>query len=281
MKRPTSFAIIPARDKPQAAELAHEIQRWLQARDATIYSENDLEDHTDVDVMIVLGGDGLLMHMAHTYPGLPILGINFGTVGFLTLVERADWKEALELVLAGEFETQDGPTLAVLVWREGTSVVDGLAVNDVVIRAGFRMVDTELYIDRRYVNTYPGDGMIVASPQGSTAYCMAAGGPVLTIGVRGFAVTPLSPHSPIRSTLVVPEESRIEMTITNDRPAQLILDGQVLTELRPRDIVEVTRGRPPFRMIALPQMNFFEALRTKFNYQIRPSARPSLGDHRG
>lgn len=280
MNRPKSFAIIPAHDKPQAFELAQEIRRWLQDRDATVCSEEDLRDHVEADVMIVLGGDGLLMHMAHTFPGVPILGINFGTVGFLTLVERADWQEALDLVLAGEFETQDGPTLAVLVWREGTSVIDGLAVNDVVIRAGFRMVDTELYINRRYVNTYPGDGMIVASPQGSTAYCMAAGGPVLTFGVRGFAVTPLSPHSPIRSTLVVPEESRIEMTITNDRPAQLILDGQAVLEMRPRDIVEVTRGRPPFRLIVLPQMNFFEALRSKFNYQIRPSARPSLGNSR-
>lgn len=277
MQPPKSIAIVPADDKLEATSLAPEIASWLESKGCQTLTEEELEAGASADAMVVLGGDGLLMHMAHTYPGVPILGVNFGTVGFLALVERADWQSALKQVLDGAFEYQDGPTLAVMVWREGTSVIDGLAVNDVVIRAGFRMIDTELYIDRSYVNTYPGDGMIVASPQGSTAYCMAAGGPVLIAGVRGFAVTPLSPHSPIRATMVVPEESRIELVMANQREAHLILDGEVVTDLEQGDVVEVTRGQPPFRLIVLPQMNFYEAFRSKFNYLIRPNARPSLG----
>ena len=139
------------------------------------------------------------------------------------------------------------------------------------------MVDVELYIDRRYVNTYPGDGMIVASPQGSTAYCMAAGGPILTAGVRGFALTPISAHSPIRATLVVPEESVIEMVVSNNRPAHLILDGKVACELKRNDIVEVRSGEDSFRLVLVESMNFYDAFRSKFNYLIRPDAVPSLG----
>ena len=139
------------------------------------------------------------------------------------------------------------------------------------------MIDVELYIDGRYVNTYPGDGMIVSSPQGSTAYCMAAGGPILTAGVRGFAIIPISAHSPIRATLVVPEESSIELVLSNDRDGHLILDGKVAKELQLNDVIQVCAGIDPFRMIMLEGMNFYEAFRSKFNYMIRPDAVPSLG----
>ena len=143
-----------------------------------------------------------------------------------------------------------------------------------------QMIDVELYIDGRYVNTYPGDGMIVASPQGSTAYCMAAGGPILTSGVRGFAITPISAHSPIRATLVVPEESRIELAVSSDRDAYLILDGHVSDELRQGDVVAVSRGVEQFRLILTEHMNFYTAFQSKFNYLIRPGAVPSLGHDR-
>jgi NAD+ kinase len=143
-----------------------------------------------------------------------------------------------------------------------------------------QMIDVELYVDGRYVNTYPGDGMIAASPQGSTAYCMAAGGPILTAGVRGFAITPISPHSPIRATLVVPEESEIELVIASDRDAFLILDGQVSRQLARDDVVAVRRGAERFRLIITEQMSFYTAFQSKFNYLIRPGAIPSLGHER-
>jgi NAD+ kinase len=109
---------------------------------------------------------------------------------------------------------------------------------------------------------------------------MAAGGPILIAGVHGFAVTPLSPHSPIRATLVVPEESKIELVVTNDRRASLILDGDEVEEIGVGDVVSVERGAAPFRMIMLNDMNFYDAFRSKFNYLIRPGTRPSLGDKR-
>jgi NAD+ kinase len=278
---PATIAIVPAHDKQASHELFEQMADWLARHSIELITERQLQDGAVPDALIALGGDGLMMRMARANPGVPILGINFGAVGFLAMAERAHWKNILETLVAGAFRYQDGPTLSVTI-RHGDddALSAGIAINDVVIRSGIRMIDTELYIDRRYVNTYPGDGMIVATPQGSTAYCMAAGGPILIAGVHGFAVTPLSPHSPIRATLVVPEESKIELVVTNDRRASLILDGDEVEEIGADDVVSVERGTAPFRMIMLNDMNFYDAFRSKFNYLIRPGTRPSLGDDR-
>lgn len=275
-----SVAVIPARDKDESHDVVPEIVKWLRARGRVTMTEEQLRSGERADVLVALGGDGLMMRMAHSFPGVPLLGINFGKVGFLAMVERSQWQSALTHLLDGDFTIQDGPTLQCQVQRGGQQVQGGWAINDVVVRSGIQMIDVELYIDGRFVNTYPSDGMIVASPQGSTAYCMAAGGPILTSGVHGFAVTAISPHSPIRATLVVPEESRIEMAVSTDRDAFLILDGQLTDELQRGDVVRVTKGVHRFRLIVTEQMDFYLAFQSKFNYLIRPDAVPSLGHDR-
>jgi NAD+ kinase len=274
------LAIIPARDKPAAQEFAPRLRGWIEQHGRRAITEEAIRDGHSADALIVLGGDGLMMNMAHTFPGVPIIGINFGTVGFLAMVEQSDWEPLLRAILAGDYVLREDPTVAFSLLRQGEPAVSGWAINDVVVRSGTRMIDVELYIDRQYVNTYPGDGMIVASPQGSTAYCMAAGGPILTAGVRGFALTPISPHSPIRAAFVVPEESLIELVVPNRREAFLIVDGGIVGELGPDDIVAVTRGEIRFKMIVVEGMNFYNAFRSKFNYLIRPHAKPSLGTSR-
>lgn len=278
--QPRTLGVITAFDKHHAQAFEPTVTSWLTDQGCTVLTEAQLLDGAPADAVVVLGGDGLMMHVAHAHPGLPLLGVNFGTVGFLAMVERSHWKPALEALLAGSYELQVGPTLAADVERAGVIVESGWAINDVVIRSGIRMAEVELYIDRLYVNTYPGDGMIVASPQGSTAYCMAAGGPILSPGVRGFAVTPLSPHSPIRATLVIPEESLVELVVSNDREAHLILDGGRLCSLKQGDQVRVRKGTEQFQLIIVPGLSFYDAFRSKFNYLIRPEARPSLGHDR-
>jgi NAD+ kinase len=279
-KQPDTIAVIPAAEKQEALDFAPVITTWLGQRGITVIDEVGLAAGSPADVLIALGGDGLMMHMANRFPGIPILGINFGTVGFLAMVERSRWEIVLAMLLQGQYTLQEGPTLQVHVARDGSETNYGTAINDVVLRSGIQMVDVELYIDGLYVNTYPGDGMIVSSPQGSTAYCMAAGGPILTAGVRGFALTPISAHSPIRATLVVPEESSIELVLSNNREGHLILDGKVATALQRDDIVHVVAGTQAFRMVMIEGMNFYDAFRSKFNYSIRPDAVPSLGMNR-
>jgi NAD+ kinase len=117
--------------------------------------------------------------------------------------------------------------------------------------------------------------MIVSTPHGSTAYCMAAGGPILTAGVRGFAIVPISCHSPMRTPFVVPEEATIEMVVANEHPSSLILDGREQELLRRLDIVRVRRGEHALKLVTLGTTNFYEAFRTKFNFRIRPDAVPS------
>jgi NAD+ kinase len=275
------IGLVCARSKPEAQELGVDVAKWLRERDCILVEEPALmADPTGVDVIVALGGDGLIMRMAHSYPNIPLLGINVGKVGFLAMIERTEWQRSLELLITDKYRVQSGPTLAATLIRGGDSLVSGWAVNDVVLRSGSAMVDVEVYIDGQFVNTYPGDGMIIATPQGSTAYCMAAGGPVLGAGVRGFAVVPICPHSPIRTTLVIPEGSSVELVVANDSPCGLFLDGTPDGDLRNGDIIDVQAAKSEFRLVMVEGTDFYQAFRNKFNYMIRPQAIPSLGNNR-
>jgi NAD+ kinase len=274
---PRRIGLVAARSKEEAKELSAHVEAFLQKAGAEVIPETALlEPGTPAaDAIVVLGGDGLMMRAANAYPGVPLLGINFGNVGFLALVERRDWEHAVRALLEGKYAIQEGATLKATLLRDQQSIPQGSAINDVVVRSGVRMVDLEIYIDGQYVNTYPGDGMIVATPHGSTAYGMAAGGPILTAGVRGFAIVPISCHSPIRTPFVVPEEATIEMVVANEHESSLILDGTELVRLKRWDSVQVERGEAAFRLVTLGSTNFYEAFRTKFNFRIRPDAVPS------
>jgi NAD+ kinase len=274
---PARVGLVAARSKDQAQELAPAVAVALREAGATVLPESELGEAGEppADAIVVLGGDGLMMRAANAYPGVPLLGINFGNVGFLALVERRDWEHAIGALMSGDFRVQEGATLQATVVRGQQQIPEGFAINDVVVRSGARMVDIEIYIDGHYVNTYPGDGMIVATPHGSTAYGMAAGGPILTAGVKGLAIVPISCHSPIRTPFVVSEEAIIEMIVTNDHESVLILDGRELRQLRQWDVVRVSKSDVTFRLVTFDSMNFYEAFRSKFNFRIRPDMVPS------
>jgi len=273
------FGLVAAFSKPEATELADEITAWLVGRNRVVVPEAELTANAtnEVDAIVVLGGDGLMMRAANSYPDTPLLGINFGKVGFLALVERTDWEFAMQAVLEQTFKVEVGSTLAARLVRGEGEIDPGWSINDVVIRSGARMIDIEVYIDGHYVNTYPGDGMIVSTPRGSTAYCMAAGGPILTAGVRGFAIVPISCHSPIRTPMVVAESALVELVLANRHDAQLILDGRTVASLQYRDAVKISQGGHRFKLISVGGANFYDAFRNKFNFSIRPDAVPSRG----
>ena len=271
------YGIIAALSKPEAKDLGDEIAAWLERQGHEAIPEADLSAHgtADVDAVVVLGGDGLMMRSANVYPDIPLLGINFGKVGFLALVEQQDWVTAVGKLTDGDFSVETSSTLEATLIRANREFDQGWAINDVVIRGGNRMVDVEVYIDTHFVNTYPGDGMIVSTARGSTAYCMAAGGPILTAGVRGFAIVPISCHSPIRTPMVVSESVDIELVVTNDHEAALILDGRSRVDLHQSDIVRIRRGVHTFQLVTFGTTNFYDAVREKFNFQIRPDVLPT------
>jgi NAD+ kinase len=272
-----SIGIIAAFSKPEASELAVRIREHLESLGCDVTPEQELAqaDPANLQAIVVLGGDGLMMRAASMYPDVPLFGINFGKVGFLAMVEQRDWLIAINALLSGLYTVQDAATLAASILRGADTLDQGWAINDVVIRGGVRMIDIEVYIDGHFVNTYPRDGMIVSTPRGSTAYCMAAGGPILTAGVQGFAIVPISCHSPIRTPFIVAESALIELVVATKHDSSLILDGRQTAELSEQDVVRVQRGEHQFRLVTLDSMDFYEAFRTKFNYKIRPDAVPS------
>lgn len=271
------IGIVAAFSKPEAQELATTITQYLANRQIEPVQEVDIivGTETNVDAVVVLGGDGLMMRMANSYPDVPLIGINFGKVGFLALVEQNDWQLAIDSFLSGDYELDESSTLQSTLVRGEEESDQGWAINDVVIRGGNRMIEIEVYIDGFFVNQYPSDGLIVSTPRGSTAYCMAAGGPILTPGVRGFAVVPISSHSPIRTPMIASEDSVIELVSANSHPSNLIVDGQITTRLHQYDLVRVTKGEHRFRLVRVSSTSFYTAFREKFNFATRPNTIPS------
>jgi NAD+ kinase len=261
---------MPGRSSPEALALTPEITRYLEAKGVEVLVEPPGPE--GIKLVVSLGGDGLMMRAARRYSNVPVLGVNFGHLGFLTAAEASNWREAIDRVIEGDFQIREGPTLATTVKSKGGQWQDlGWAVNDVVVHGGLRFIHPTLFIDRQYVNEYPGDGMVVATPAGSTAYCMAAGGPVLLSGVGGLAVVPISCHSPIRVSLVVPADVEIGLKLIGRNGADLILDGQSeqLRPISPGDTVFVRRGAVSFCQISFRSFDWFAAFQSKFNYQIR------------
>jgi NAD+ kinase len=263
-------ALLPGQSSAEAQALTPEITRYLVSKGVEVLIEPP--GPQGIKLVVSLGGDGLMMRAARRYPNVPILGVNFGHLGFLTAAEASHWRDAIDRVIEGDFQIREGPTLATtVVSRDGQRQNLGWAVNDVVVHGGLRFIHPTLFIDRQYVNEYPGDGMVIASPAGSTAYCMAAGGPVLLSGVGGLAVVPISCHSPIRVSMVVPADVEIGLKLIGSNGADLILDGQSaqLRPISPGDTVFVRRGENSFYQISFRSFDWFAAFQSKFNYQIR------------
>lgn len=274
--RPTALGLVAALSKPEAHQLAAEIEVRVKELGIELLTEAELSPNAakQVDAILVLGGDGLMMRAAKAYPNTPLLGINFGKVGFLAKVEKENWESALDALVSGNYTIEESSTLNATIQSDHESEDQGWAINDVVIRSGVRMIDIELYVDGYYVNTFPGDGIIVSTSRGSTAYCMAAGGPILSAGVKGFAIVPISCHSPIRTPLVVAESAKIDLLFKSRYDASLILDGRVTGELAPDEVVRVRCGENLCRLISVGESDFYAAFRTKFNFRIRPELEP-------
>ncbi len=285
---PRRVGVIPARNKPEAVKLAPTILGWLRERGVEALDEAALmaleangQPASTIDAIVTLGGDGLMLVAARAWPGVPLLGINFGHLGFLTAADEHNWRFALERYLAGteHYSLREESTLAVEVRRQGQPIYEGWAANDVVLRAIDGVIDVELYVDDMFVNMYPGDGIIVSTVLGSTAYNLAAGGPVLATGVKGFAITPMLCASPIRLSLVVAESAAIDLVCTRaPRGYHLLTDGQHRDPLRGGEEIRVRRSPTVCRLVVFREMNLFARMQSKLNYQSRPGWRPARPD---
>ena len=226
------------------------------------------------DLVVVLGGDGTILSIARLMGAreVPILGVNLGSLGFLTEVTLPELFPALGSVLKDDFAVSRRLTLAARVRRGEEPVGAYVALNDVVIsKTGpSRIVELETFVNGEYVTTYRADGLIVATPTGSTAYCLSAGGPILYPTLPALVVIPICPHTLTNRPLVLPEGARIEVVQRSaGEGVHLTVDGQVDVGLHPRDTVTVARSPHSITLVKSPKLNYFELLRTKLRWGER------------
>jgi len=272
-----SVGVIPVSAKPNAVATAIEVEAYLRERGIVVLDEAALNDGAVADLLVVLGGDGSILRAARRYPGMPILGVNFGRVGFLAVVERADWRRAIDRVLDGDCIVRDEPTVAVSIVRAGHDRAQSLGwfMNDVVIRSRGPMLHTEVYLADKFVNVYPGDGLIAATALGSSAYNMAAGGPILLDGLAALCLTPICCHSPLKVSLVVPVTAPIDLVVAQGSEGILWLDGSETTPLQIGDTVEIRNNSHRVALVTFSETTYLDAFASKFEYQIRRGWRPS------
>ncbi len=236
------------------------------------YAEEELP--AQVDLVIVLGGDGTLISVARKIGerNVPILGVNLGRLGFLTEVTRDELPGMLELLASGKFQVSDRMMLDAIIHRDGEEVGRYTVLNDVVINKGAlaRIIDMETSVDGRHLSTYKADGLIISTPTGSTGYSLAAGGPIIFPEINSLVITPICPHMLTNRPIIVWSRSVIEIKVKfEDDVVFFTADGQVGRKLLPGDVVEVRRSESRTRLVSSPSKDYFEILRTKLSWGER------------
>lgn len=257
--------------KQESQQLAQDIQTWLEARGVTVFvdaSSNDdqlnnivLRQMPTLSLLIVLGGDGSTLWAArHAAPhGVPIFGINLGRVGFLSEAEPDNWPERLAKVLAGEWWLEQRMMLEASLVRNGREVAFSTALNDVVIGRGgqARLVRLRIYVDGDYITTYTADALIVSTPTGSTAYAMAAGGPLLWPRLPNFLVVPVAAHLSLDRAVVLHETAVIAIEVAPEHEAALTADGQAPLAVQGGDQVIVRKHSNECNFVRVGSPSYF------------------------
>ena len=224
-----------------------------------------------VDLLLVFGGDGTMLRLAREIAGsrTPILGVNIGSLGFLTAVPSDELAPALRRVWNGEF-TFESRALIQAAGRCNGKSVEHTALNDVVISRGItpRLIELEVRIDGDPLTNYRCDGLIFSSPTGSTAYSLAAGGAVVFPTSQVIEITPICPHTLSNRSLIVPLQSKIEVKVISPKPATILsADGQVILDLSAGDSLTIGQSRRTVRLMHLPGTSFCETLRRKLHWR--------------
>lgn len=278
-----TIGIIAKREKVEAQRVVADLIPWLRDRGMEPLVEMDTavsigyyreEIVARAEMVIILGGDGTLLSMARAVGsrGIPILGVNLGSLGYLTEVSLADLYPALKRVLSGEYEVEERAMLSAVVIRHNEKVLEQVVLNDVVISKGVlaRIIDLDTYVNKHYVATYKADGLIVATPTGSTAYSLSAGGPILYPTLESMIFTPICPHTLTNRPIALPLSATVEVILkTEEADVNLTLDGQIGFTLKHRDVVEVKRAPYTTKLITTPKRDYFEILRAKLKWGER------------
>ncbi len=252
---------------PATHALAEQIGDWLEARSvsawlALSWSEEQVRGALHgTDLIIVLGGDGSTLRAARMAAGFatPILGVNMGRLGFLSELTPETWSDRLPEVLEGRYWVEERMMLKAETWRDSALIDEHLALNDVVVSRGAlaRVVRLSTEIDGDHLTTYVADGLIISTPTGSTAYALAAGGPILPPELRNILIQPIAPHLTLDRAIVLSEGTRVRVRVSTDHQAILTVDGQFEFEMKDHDCVEVQASEHVSRFVRLGKRTYF------------------------
>ena len=272
------FLIVTNRTKDSDLAVTRKIDRYLTERGGTctIYDQpkgvpEELLDE-DLDCAIVLGGDGTILHAITplVYFHIPIVGVNMGTVGFLAGVELEELEPALDALLQDQYEYDDRTMLEAVVYRNGEVIFKAAGVNDIAIsRSGFsRIIRFKIWANGELVDCYGADGVVLATPTGSTGYNLSAGGPVVSPRSDVFIITPISPHSLTSRSIVVSGDEKVFLEVerigqNHTEEAFITIDGQHGTRLKGNDCIEIRRADVKTRLLKVGNIGFYEVLRSK------------------
>jgi NAD+ kinase len=254
----------------QGLEVSLERETALNTGIADFHALNPTELGKHCDIAIVVGGDGTMLGIARQLArfNLPMVGINQGRLGFITDVPIGHYAEALAPIIAGDYEEERRTMLEGDVWRDEQKIFDGFAMNDVVVnRSGSAsMLEVKVDIGPEFVANLRADGVIIASPTGSTAYALSAGGPILHPGIGGWLLVPIAPHDLSNRPIVLPDTQDISIEVVNGRDASVNFDMQSLASLLPGDRIVVRRSRHQVRFLHPRGWSYYATLRRKLRW---------------
>ncbi len=276
-----------AKPRFEAGEIVSELLSYLKEKKIEAFLDKDTaavigepnaflkSDIPDlVDLIVVLGGDGTLLGVARLIGSrdVPIFGVNLGSLGFLTEVTLDELYPTLDKVIEGQCDYDERLMLNAAVIRHGEQISAYTVLNDIVVNksALAKIIDMAAYIDGKLVANFKADGLIVSTPTGSTAYNLAAGGPIVHPNMHSIILTPICPHVLANRPVVVMDSSCIEISLLSlDTQVHLTLDGQVGFSLMGNDVIRITKAEHTIKLISVPGKNYFDILRTKLKWTER------------
>ena len=284
------IGIVLKPNQPDALRTVCEVVAWLDERGIALVGTPEIERDrieaetgcaveqlpreqlaANVDLILVLGGDGTMIATARMLGDreVPVLGVNYGGLGYLAEFRIEELYQALESILSGNFRLDKRVMLDVELRRGGELITRNTVLNDVVINksALARIIEIEAYLNKHFVNSFRADGLIISTPTGSTAYNLSAGGPVIFPSMNAVVITPICPFTLSNRPIVVPEDATIELRLKTDREeVTLTLDGQVGFSLNVEDRVVIGKSSVAFNLVQPSNRNYFDVLRDKLRW---------------
>jgi len=270
------LSVFRKRSSPEADRAAEDLRRWARARGIRVLEDGRFGRAPEpADLVVVLGGDGTLLAAVRALGGreIPILGVNIGFLGFLTEIPLAELFSTLERIREEGWTVDPRTTLEGEVVRQGRAIQRFRVLNDVVFNKGAlaRISDLEVRVDGAYLTNYRGDGLIVATPTGSTAYSLSAGGPIVQPQVPALVLSPICPHTLTQRPILLPDTCRVEVRLASKNgEVFLTLDGQEGMELDEGDRVRVVRGESRVLLVRSAERDYYRVVRTKLMWGGSP-----------